>query len=295
MPRLPDRVIGSSSQGAHLTNHRALLTTEDLDQLFRGDNAFARCSPRNRRILRRVIEQHVEEVVIYELGPRHATFPKDPLPLNHLYGVLRGRVRVQWESGPERQFSLGYHSASETFGEVQCGLVGGASPLQLHVRAVQSRKERQVRLVEFPTAVLAQLLKNSEFHSELASGAFAQLRHALLRVIPTLLGEPALTLAHVCISPWSGTERKLHRTMRYLGARVCVKKTISIDELMHLAGFAAPNTVRKWLALLKQRQLIRTRSRRPDRTRIFIPNVDRVVSALTRGGLTTTKHFVYDT
>ncbi len=254
--------------------------------MFAGPNAFSACPDGDRAALRAVLERYRKNSAILEVDASGAAFDTRLPEHGHLYCVLGGRVSLQWENLPAGNgVALCTCCEADLFGELASGLLD-LPWLDLGLRAcpVASRRTRVALLLEIPCAATAELLRTQSFERALAAMTILRMASSALAWMP-LRREPALAVGHFCVVPTCGTVHRLHPTLRYLGYRAAVEKTVTFGELAHLTGFVV-NAVRAGLRKLEALGYINAVSERVGGTYVTVDHVDALIVALSRRSLT---------
>ncbi len=256
---------------------RMIATPGQLDRVLAGPNAFSECPPADRATLRAILDRQRPKLAVYDLKADLPFADRQP-PHGNLYCVLKGCFSLQWDDPNGRSLAFLTCSEGALFGEFAPGLLD--LPLVdfgLHATPLASRTCRMARLLEFPKDTVTELLKNRHFHGRLADTAVARLCDRV-GWLP-LRHDPTLATAHFCVSPMCGINLEFHPTLRYLGNRVTVAKTLTFEELARMTGFVI-NTVRNALDNLEELGYLHAVSDPILATRVSVERVDALVDGL---------------
>lgn len=261
---------------------RTTPTPEQLDRVFIGPNAFSECPESDRVTLRAVLDRHLQQLTVRTLHATGLKVANESGQRGSLYCVLKGRVSLEWKNAAGRSFAYAQYDEGEVFGELGSGLLD-LPPVNFGLEAcsIPSRTARTADVLECPDSVVAQFRTCAQFERPLVQQALRDSFNAA--ALGFLRHDSKLAVAHCCISPRCGTAIQLHPTLHYLGERVAVRKTISLDELSRLAGLAL-NAVRPALRALKKAGyvgVVRSRS-----TQITVVQVEALLEAVTNRSFT---------
>lgn len=259
-------------------------SSQDVDALFAGQNVFAACSRETRVELRELMDRRAATLQVLTL--RAGTYRRIVPERGCLYCVLEGRVSLSWEGLGTRRLAFAVAGKGQLFGDTQCGVldITYESPF-FCAEPLFTRKVRTCKWLRCAPGTVSALLDNREFERRLAQTAMQSLLFTVDRLATQCLADPRMALAQLCLLPTCGSDVTVDRTITIMGQSVTIEKSITIDEIARLTGYAA-NTIRTALASLEDAGYIRTNADRLNGTQLTVVQPGLLLEHLHSGELT---------
>lgn len=277
---------------------------DDLDRFLAGLSKSSQVDGEGKSWLGRLLLGQRSEVAILALRTTLGCFDDRLLEPGHLYGVVRGRISLHWATqnadGGSKRLKFSRYIRGQVFGQLETDANSHSlGEVGLQAMPEPSRFCRTPQLLDIPAHVVAKLLENKGLKTSLARDFACRSQHFQRLMALRLLLEPALAVAHLCLSGFCGApcpsgsdlaprgqELQPDSTLGYLGMPVVIEKVVTKRELEDFACLS-PNSVRSALALLQRLGYISTQGNTVATTHLTILQPTALLRALQRGVLTT--------